>query len=212
MLEIKTTGGVVEKATEQEIADAKAIIGRCGIGCEPASAATLALASVTSAEGSIDAASALSVVLSGATFATTSPDAAESASTKLGMLSGLVLALAATTRNVPAPPSLVTSSVQPIAEGSLITLTPPTGSVTTVGDSPAPQGFSPPLGGPTLSPPPQAQRARTATAEDVRRKLIEWARKDAGSMLGSSPDAAGGSRITDPCFGSAAMAPAKFSA
>src|SRR6185312_13789301 len=42
MLEIKTTGGVVEKATEQEIADAKAIIGRCGIGCEPASAATLA--------------------------------------------------------------------------------------------------------------------------------------------------------------------------
>jgi len=28
--------------TEQEIADAKAVIGRCGIGCEPASAATLA--------------------------------------------------------------------------------------------------------------------------------------------------------------------------
>jgi threonine synthase len=28
--------------TEQEIADAKAQIGRCGIGCEPASAATLA--------------------------------------------------------------------------------------------------------------------------------------------------------------------------
>ena len=27
---------------EQEIADAKAQIGRCGIGCEPASAATLA--------------------------------------------------------------------------------------------------------------------------------------------------------------------------
>ena len=27
---------------EQEIADAKAVIGRCGIGCEPASAATLA--------------------------------------------------------------------------------------------------------------------------------------------------------------------------
>ncbi len=34
--------GVVEKVSEQEIADAKAIIGRCGIGCEPASAATLA--------------------------------------------------------------------------------------------------------------------------------------------------------------------------
>lgn len=34
--------GSVESATEQEIADAKAVIGRCGIGCEPASAATLA--------------------------------------------------------------------------------------------------------------------------------------------------------------------------
>jgi threonine synthase len=34
--------GLVEKVSEQEIADAKAIIGRCGIGCEPASAATLA--------------------------------------------------------------------------------------------------------------------------------------------------------------------------
>ncbi len=40
--EVTTSGGVVEKVTEQEIADAKAIIGRCGIGCEPASAATLA--------------------------------------------------------------------------------------------------------------------------------------------------------------------------
>lgn len=36
------TDGVVEKATEQEIADAKAMIGRAGIGCEPASAAALA--------------------------------------------------------------------------------------------------------------------------------------------------------------------------
>jgi threonine synthase len=40
--EVETSGGVVEKVTEQEIADAKAVIGRCGIGCEPASAATLA--------------------------------------------------------------------------------------------------------------------------------------------------------------------------
>jgi threonine synthase len=39
---IRDTRGVVESATEQEIADAKAIIGRSGIGCEPASAATLA--------------------------------------------------------------------------------------------------------------------------------------------------------------------------
>jgi threonine synthase len=39
---IQWTNGVVERVTEQEIADAKAIIGRDGIGCEPASAATLA--------------------------------------------------------------------------------------------------------------------------------------------------------------------------
>jgi threonine synthase len=42
LYEVTSSGGVVEKVTEQEIADAKAIIGRCGIGCEPASAATLA--------------------------------------------------------------------------------------------------------------------------------------------------------------------------
>jgi threonine synthase len=42
LLEITTTDGVVEKVTEQEIADAKAVIGASGIGCEPASAATLA--------------------------------------------------------------------------------------------------------------------------------------------------------------------------
>ncbi|MCL5745116.1 MAG: threonine synthase [Acidobacteria bacterium] len=40
--EVVSSGGVVEKASEQEIADAKAVIGACGIGCEPASAATLA--------------------------------------------------------------------------------------------------------------------------------------------------------------------------
>ena len=40
--EVRTTNGVVGKVTEQEIADAKAQIGRAGIGCEPASAATLA--------------------------------------------------------------------------------------------------------------------------------------------------------------------------
>jgi threonine synthase len=40
--EVRSSRGVVEKVSEQEIADAKAVIGRCGIGCEPASAATLA--------------------------------------------------------------------------------------------------------------------------------------------------------------------------
>jgi len=42
LYEVQATSGLVEKVTEQEIADAKAQIGRCGIGCEPASAATLA--------------------------------------------------------------------------------------------------------------------------------------------------------------------------
>jgi threonine synthase len=40
--EVSTSSGTVTKVSEQEIADAKATIGRCGIGCEPASAATLA--------------------------------------------------------------------------------------------------------------------------------------------------------------------------
>jgi threonine synthase len=40
--EVVHSGGAVEIVTEQEIADAKAVIGLCGIGCEPASAATLA--------------------------------------------------------------------------------------------------------------------------------------------------------------------------
>jgi threonine synthase len=44
---------VVEKVTEQEIADAKAVIGRCGIGCEPASAATLAGIRKLTAAGTI---------------------------------------------------------------------------------------------------------------------------------------------------------------
>lgn len=39
---LETTNGIVETASEQEIADAKAVIGQSGIGCEPASAATLA--------------------------------------------------------------------------------------------------------------------------------------------------------------------------
>jgi threonine synthase len=42
LYEIRSSCGVVEKVSEQEIADAKAQIGRSGIGCEPASAATLA--------------------------------------------------------------------------------------------------------------------------------------------------------------------------
>jgi threonine synthase len=39
---VRETGGSVITVTEQEIADAKAVIGRDGIGCEPASATTVA--------------------------------------------------------------------------------------------------------------------------------------------------------------------------
>ena len=42
MRALRWSGGEVESVTEQEIADAKAIIGSDGIGCEPASAVTLA--------------------------------------------------------------------------------------------------------------------------------------------------------------------------
>ena len=46
--------GLVEQVSEQEIADAKAIIGRDGIGCEPASAVTLAGIKKLVAANSID--------------------------------------------------------------------------------------------------------------------------------------------------------------
>ncbi len=63
--EVTTTGGVVEKVTEQEIADAKAIIGRSGIGCEPASAATLAGIRKLTAAGTIPADADVVAVLTG---------------------------------------------------------------------------------------------------------------------------------------------------
>jgi threonine synthase len=51
--EVRSSCGAVEKVTEQEIADAKAMIGRAGIGCEPASAATLAGIRKLTAAGAI---------------------------------------------------------------------------------------------------------------------------------------------------------------
>ena len=57
--------GVVEKVTEQEIADAKAMIGQCGIGCEPASAATLAGIRKLTAAGSDRADADVVAVLTG---------------------------------------------------------------------------------------------------------------------------------------------------
>jgi threonine synthase len=63
--EVLTSGGVVEKVTEQEIADAKAVIGRCGIGCEPASAATLAGIRKLTAAGTMAADADVVAVLTG---------------------------------------------------------------------------------------------------------------------------------------------------
>ena len=59
------TDGVVERVTEQEIADAKAIIGRDGIGCEPASAATLAGLKRLVASGVVDSSAKVIAVLTG---------------------------------------------------------------------------------------------------------------------------------------------------
>ena len=63
--EIETSMGAVERVTEQEIADAKAIIGQCGIGCEPASAATLAGIRKMTREGLIDEQADVVAVLTG---------------------------------------------------------------------------------------------------------------------------------------------------
>jgi threonine synthase len=63
--EICATNGVVEKVSEQEIADAKAIIGKSGIGCEPASAATLAGIRKLTASGVMDKDADVVAVLTG---------------------------------------------------------------------------------------------------------------------------------------------------
>jgi threonine synthase len=63
--EVQASGGVVEKVTEQEIADAKAQIGRAGIGCEPASAATLAGIRKLTAAGVMDRNADVVAVLTG---------------------------------------------------------------------------------------------------------------------------------------------------
>jgi len=63
--EVRTSNGVAEQVSEQEIADAKAQIGRAGIGCEPASAATLAGIRKLTAAGVIDKAADVVAVLTG---------------------------------------------------------------------------------------------------------------------------------------------------
>jgi threonine synthase len=65
MRALRWTGGEVEFVTEQEIADAKAIIGRDGLGCEPASAVTLAGVKKMVASGAIDPEEDVTAILTG---------------------------------------------------------------------------------------------------------------------------------------------------
>jgi threonine synthase len=62
---LQRTNGVAESVSEQEIADAKAIIGRSGIGCEPASAATLAGIRKLVAAGTVHPADRVVAILTG---------------------------------------------------------------------------------------------------------------------------------------------------
>jgi len=59
------SNGVVERVSEEEIADAKAVIGLDGIGCEPASAATVAGVKRLAASGVIRAGDSVVCVLTG---------------------------------------------------------------------------------------------------------------------------------------------------
>ena len=63
--EVDESGGVVLKVSEQEIADAKAVIGQCGIGCEPASASTLAGLKKLTAAGQVAKSADVVAVLTG---------------------------------------------------------------------------------------------------------------------------------------------------
>ena len=62
---IQATDGVAESVSEQEIADAKAVVGRCGIGCEPASAATLAGIRNLVRSGAMDESADVTAILTG---------------------------------------------------------------------------------------------------------------------------------------------------
>ena len=62
---LRWCGGEVEQVSEQEIADAKAIIGRDGIGCEPASAVTLAGIKKLTAAGTINRGEEVVAILTG---------------------------------------------------------------------------------------------------------------------------------------------------
>lgn len=63
--ELGVTNGLALSVTEQEIADAKAVIGRCGFGCEPASAASLAGIRKLTASGVIGSDADVVAILTG---------------------------------------------------------------------------------------------------------------------------------------------------
>ena len=63
--ELRASAGICEIVSEQEIADAKATIGRAGIGCEPASAASLAGVKKLVAAGKISPQQNVVAVLTG---------------------------------------------------------------------------------------------------------------------------------------------------
>jgi threonine synthase len=62
---VRATGGQVLDVTDDEIAEAKAVIGRDGIGCEPASAATLAGLRKLRASGEIAKSASVVAILTG---------------------------------------------------------------------------------------------------------------------------------------------------
>ncbi|GIW98450.1 MAG: threonine synthase [Pirellulaceae bacterium] len=62
---LEVCDGVVRKVTDQEILDAKAQVGSGGIGCEPASAASVAGARLLREEGVIDPAERVVCILTG---------------------------------------------------------------------------------------------------------------------------------------------------
>jgi threonine synthase len=63
--EVRKSNGTVLSVTDDEIADARAIVGRDGIGCEPASAASLAGLRALIANGTIGASDDVVLVLTG---------------------------------------------------------------------------------------------------------------------------------------------------
>jgi threonine synthase len=62
---VSSTGGVVEEVSDDEIMDAKAIVDRSGVGCEPASAASVAGARKLKEEGVIHQDDSVVCILTG---------------------------------------------------------------------------------------------------------------------------------------------------